>query len=73
VDRLQRRGLQPWGLRAELEAKGHRFKSRTDTEAILHLYEEEGPDCVRRLEGMFALAVWDGGAASFSWLAIGSA
>jgi asparagine synthase (glutamine-hydrolysing) len=46
-------------LRAELEGKGHRFSSRTDTEAILHLYEEEGPDCVLRLEGMFALAIWD--------------
>ncbi len=47
-------------LRAELEAKGHRFRSRTDTEAILHLYEELGPACVERLHGMFALAIWDG-------------
>ena len=46
-------------LRAELEAKGHRFRSRTDTETILHLYEEEGPRCVERLHGMFAFAIWD--------------
>src|SRR3954466_5758235 len=46
-------------LRAELEAKGHRYRSRTDTETIVHLYEEEGAACVERLDGMFALAIWD--------------
>jgi asparagine synthase (glutamine-hydrolysing) len=46
-------------LREELIAKGHRFHSRTDTETILHLWEEEGERCVERLRGMFALALWD--------------
>jgi len=48
-------------LRTELEEKGHRFKTRTDVEVILHLYEEHGMDCVRYLRGMFALALWDSG------------
>jgi asparagine synthase (glutamine-hydrolysing) len=46
-------------LRRELENKGHRFASHTDTEVIIHLYEEEGPDCVKRLNGMFAFAICD--------------
>ena len=46
-------------LRPELEAKGHRYQSRTDTETIIHLYEEEGPGCLERLDGMFHLAIWD--------------
>jgi asparagine synthase (glutamine-hydrolysing) len=46
-------------LRAELEAKGHRYRTACDTETLVHLYEEEGPEFVARLNGMFALAIWD--------------
>ena len=46
-------------LRQELEARGARFTSRSDTEVILRAYEAWGTDCVRRLDGMFAFAVWD--------------
>src|SRR5882762_1089204 len=46
-------------LRPGLEALGHRYQTRSDTETILHLYEEEGERCVERLQGMFAFALWD--------------
>lgn len=46
-------------LRTDLEARGHRFRTNSDTECIVHLYEELGPECVHRFRGMFAFAIWD--------------
>ena len=46
-------------IRRELESKGHRYRSHTDSESILHAYEEWGDACVQRFRGMFAFAIWD--------------
>jgi len=46
-------------LRRDLEARGHRFRSRCDAEVVLHLYEEEGEACLRKLRGMFAFAIFN--------------
>jgi asparagine synthase (glutamine-hydrolysing) len=46
-------------MRAELERRGHQLTTKSDTECIVHFYEDEGDDCVKRLRGMFAFALWD--------------
>jgi len=46
-------------LREDLKNRGHRFRTQSDTEVIVHLYEDEGESCVNRLVGMFSFAIWD--------------
>ena len=46
-------------LRKTLESKGHRFSTQSDTEVLIHLYEEDGEDCVHALNGQWAFAIWD--------------
>ena len=46
-------------LRGDLQSRGHVLRSKTDTEVLLHLFEDEGPECLARLRGMFAFAIWD--------------
>src|SRR4051794_23660243 len=47
------------GLRPALEQRGHRFSTSSDTEVILHAYEEHGEACLSKLRGMFAFGIWD--------------
>ena len=53
-------------LRNRLETLGHHFQSRSDTETIVHLYEQYGRDCVKHLRGMFAFALWERAGAACS-------
>ena len=46
-------------LRRDLQARGHRYRTHSDTETIVHAYEEWGDDCMQRFRGMFAFAIWD--------------
>src|SRR5687768_2879372 len=48
-------------VRRELQARGHQYANKSDTETIVHAYEEWGDDCVHKFRGMFAFALWDAG------------
>jgi len=60
-------------LRRQLMAQGHQFATNSDTETLLHLYEQEGVDGLQKLRGMFAHAIWTIGGGSSCWYAIASA
>jgi asparagine synthase (glutamine-hydrolysing) len=60
-------------LRSFLSSNGHVFTTQTDTEVIVHLYEELGPGCLEKLRGMFAFAIWDEKRKLFSWRETGLA
>ena len=54
-----RRVLHGLGLEIELQGLGHRFRTVSDAEVLVHAYQAYGPECVSRLDGMFAFAIWD--------------
>jgi asparagine synthase (glutamine-hydrolysing) len=58
-------------LRGELQGRGHQFYTHSDTEVIVHLYEEMGADCVKKLRGMFAIALYDEKRNRCCWLVTG--
>lgn len=58
-------------LRTELKSRGHRFATNTDTEVLLHLYEDHGAECLQYLNGQFAVAIWDRTRAACFWRATG--
>ena len=57
-------------LRTALDRRGYVFRTRCDTEVVLNAYIEWGDDCLARMNGMFAFAVWDAATSRSSWLAI---